>query len=92
MAATHTATITEEDSETVVRISGKVNLPAGKVTVREIKATGEIVLTPVRDAAQPDDTWEAFLNDMSRRPIDHEFMKHRPMNHLPGEDTLYSEE
>jgi hypothetical protein len=92
MAAAHIATVTEEGLDTVIRFSGKVRLPEGTVSVREIEATGEIVLSPIAPSTQPGDSWGAFLDDMSRRPRDTEFMRERPMNRPPSDRKLFAEE
>ena len=92
MATAQTANVTEEGFSTVVRFAGRVRLPSGPVSVREIESTGEIVLAPIAPAVQPADSWDAFFEDMSRRPRDPEFMKERPMNRPPVDRKLFSEE
>jgi hypothetical protein len=49
MAATRTANVTEDGANTVVRFSGRVGLPKGPVSVREM-ATGGVLLTPMVSA------------------------------------------
>jgi len=91
MATTQTANVTEEGFATVVRFSGKVRLPSGPVSVREIESTGEIILTPIACATQPADSWDAFLDHLAQTPRDPDFMKERPMNRPPVDRKLFSE-
>lgn len=88
--STRTAIITSEGDETVVRISGRVRLASGPVAVREIEATGELVLAPLR-ASQPD-TWVAFFDRLNRREPDSDFMAERPMNRIPPDKDLFGDD
>lgn len=92
MATVQTANVSEEGFATVVRFSGKVRLPSGPVSVREIESTGEIVLAPIASAAQPVDSWDAFLDHLAQTPRDPGFMKDRPMNRPPVDRKLFSDE
>ncbi|HEX9200342.1 MAG TPA: hypothetical protein VF865_12335 [Acidobacteriaceae bacterium] len=92
MAATRTANVTEEGVHTVVRFSGRVRLPRGPVSVREIEATGEIVLTPISPPSERADSWDAFLDHLASTPRDPEFMKERPLNRPPVDRKLFSDE
>jgi hypothetical protein len=92
MATVQTANVTEEGFATVVRFSGKVRLPSGPVSVREIESTGEIVLAPIASAAETADSWDAFLDHLAQTPRDPEFMKDRPMNRPPIDRKLFSNE
>ena len=92
MAATHIATVTEEGVDTVVRFSGKVRLPRGPVSVREIEATGEIVLAPIAPSRELADNWAAFLDHLAQTPRDPEFMKERPMNRPPVDRKLFADD
>jgi hypothetical protein len=92
MAAAHIATVTEEGVDTVVRFSGKVRLPQGPVSVREIEGTGEIVLAPIAPSEEKADSWDAFLDHLARTPRDPEFMKERPMNRPPVDRKLFADD
>jgi hypothetical protein len=92
MSAARTANVTEEGIHTVVRFSGRVRLPQGTVSVREIDGTGEVVLTPITPPSGPADTWDAFLDHLASTPRDPEFMKERPLNRPPVDRKLFSDE
>jgi hypothetical protein len=91
MAATHIATVSEEGVDTVIRFSGKVRLPQGPVSVREIESTGEIVLAPIAPTGEQTGSWAAFLDHLARTPRDPEFMKERPMNRPPVDGKLFGD-
>ena len=61
MAAAHSATITEEGDQTIVRIPGKVMLSEGPILVREDEKTGAIILCLVPKSQGPR-SWADFLN------------------------------
>ncbi len=97
MAAAHTATVTEEGDETIVRIAGKILLPQGPVLVREDEKTGEIVLSPV-PRLQGSRSWTEFFNRLDQLPHDEHWdqflqvMEERPMNRLPAERNLFPDD
>lgn len=91
MAAAHTATVTEDGEDTIVRISGKINLPKGPVLVRENKSTGEVVLSSQAAPAR-EDSWAAFFALIDSREPDPDFMRERPMNRLPVEKNLFPDD
>ena len=97
MAAAHTATITEDGGDTIVRIPGKVMLPQGPVLVRENELTGEIVLSPVLKSSEPQ-SWAEFFERLDRLPRDEHWdeflqvMEERPMNRPPVERSLFPRE
>jgi antitoxin VapB len=108
MAATHIATVTEDGVDTVVRFSGKVRLPQGPVSVREIEATGEIVLAPIAkerpmnrppvdlklfsDGSAKRMSWDEFFDLVGTLDVPEEYMAERPMNRLPVERTIFEDD
>ena len=97
MAAAHTATVTEEGEDTIVRITGKISLLKGPVLVRENETTGEIVLSPLAEAKEPQ-SWAEFFRCLDQLPRDEHWdaflqvMEERPMNRLPVERNLFPDE
>ncbi len=97
MAAAHTATITEEGDDTIVRIAGKISLPKGPVLVREDESTGEVVLSSLAEAKEPR-SWAEFFDRLDQLPRDEhwdnflQIMEERPMNRLPVERNLFPDE
>ncbi len=89
--STRTAFVTSEGDETVVRISGRVRLASGPVAIREIEATGELILAPL-ETVNPPDTWTSFFARLNQRPGDPRFMSERPMNRIPLEKDLFGDD
>ena len=90
MAAAHTATITEEGEEKVIRLPREVPLKLGSVSY-EVKADGSLELKP-SDGGERQRAWVEFLEAIAAREPDPEFMATRPMNRLPVERNLFFDE
>jgi G3E family GTPase len=84
-----TAQITSEGDETVIRLSGHIDLPSGPASVRVTEQAGEVILTPVAEMSDRHKEWLAFLDELAARPVDEEFMKERPMNRVPVEEDFF---
>jgi hypothetical protein len=93
MAAIHTATITEEGDEKILRLPAGVPLEAGEVTY-EIRSTGELVLKQLSEEARArrQAVWIDFLDRIAARGPDTDFMNERPMNRIPFERDLWPDE
>ncbi len=88
MAAAHTAIVTMDGSNTLIRIEGRISLPEGPVCMRENPQTGEIVLSS-RIAPSHPESWADFFALIDSREPDPEFMRERPMNRPPLEKKLF---
>jgi hypothetical protein len=95
--AAHSAIVTNEEDETVIRIQGHVRLPLGPVLVREVEETGEVILAPVVETSHPNPWFELF-DSLDRQPRDEHWdefskvMRERPINRLPVERNLFGKE
>ena len=78
-------TVASEGEHTLIRIAGQLEIPSGTVLVRQGGRDGEIVITPIAARTERHEAWLAFLDELSARPTDTEFMKERPMNRIPAE-------
>jgi hypothetical protein len=88
--AAHTAIVTEEAGEKIVRLPSDVPLKAGLVSYI-IGNQGEIVLTsPEQNDKQA--AWIAWLDHIASTPRDPDFMKERPMNRPPVENKLFPDD
>jgi hypothetical protein len=92
MAQTHTATITEEGSEKVIRLPAGVPLQPGPVSV-EIESNGGVHLkSGPENVANP---WIELMDAMDKLPRDEQWqafvnvMQERPMNQPPVERNLF---
>ena len=92
--AAHTATVSSDGDDTVIRIAGHVRLPLGPALVKEVEATGELVLAPVGAPLQPY-SWDELFQCFDAQPRDEywsEFMRvmqARPMNRLPVDRDIF---
>jgi hypothetical protein len=95
--AAHTAIVTSEGTETIIRIPGPVRIPSGPVIVRENEETGELILSPSPDTPQPK-TWSEFFDNLDHQVRDEHWdaffkvMHDRPMNRPPVDRKLFAGE
>ncbi len=90
MAAAHTATVTEEGDEKVVRFPKEVALNPGCVSY-EVKADGTLELKPF-NSEERQRAWIELLKAVAAREPDPDFMTERPMNRLPVERNLFPDD
>ena len=93
MAATHTAIITEEAEDFIVRFPKPVHLTSGEAFFAEDPQTGNILLfSTTQTSSKTQDSWLTFLDDMRKKVEDPSFLSQRPGNRIPCDRNLFPDE